>query len=176
MCYIFKLKFLLLWEIVPRCCWFTVFLKNRQNGMDVNYNYFFSLEWKETKRPLKVLHGIHEVEEMRVQILLVTLHSQTNHLNLVSIHLVKRLGVKLIIHSDLPKHCRCFGWSYFAMVDLKIRVLRTRKPFWGPDVYYIRSALNTELCPFVSNNLEIQNRQREAKYKILRCVQEPNSS
>lgn len=68
----------------------------------VNYNYLFSLEWKETKRPLKVLHGIHEVEEMRVQILLVTLHSQTNHLNLVSIHLVKGLGVNLIIHSDLP--------------------------------------------------------------------------
>lgn len=120
--------------------------------MNVNYNYLFSLEWKETKRPLKVLHGIHEVEEMRVQILLVTLHSQTNHLNLVSIHLVKGLGVNLIIHSDLPKHCRCFGWSYFAMADLKIRVLRTRKLFWGPHVYYIRSALNTELCPFVLNN------------------------
>ena len=70
------------------------------------------------------------------------------------------------------------------MADLKIRVLRTRKLFWGPHVYYIRSALNTELCPFVLNNkkksnycgLEIQNRQREAKFKILRCVQEPNSS
>lgn len=73
--------------------------------MDVNYNYFFSLEWKETKRPLKVLHGIHEVEEMRFQILLVTLHSQTNHLNLVSIHLAEGLCVKLIICSDLSKHC-----------------------------------------------------------------------
>lgn len=120
--------------------------------MNVNYNYLFSLEWKETKRPLKVLHGIHEVEEMRVQIVLVTLHSQTNHLNLVSIHLVKGLGVNLIIHSDLPKHCRCFGWSYFAMADLKISVLRTRKLFWGPYVYYITSALNRELCPFVLNN------------------------
>ena len=120
--------------------------------MDVNYNYFLSLEWKETKRPLKVLHGIHEVEEMRVQILLVTLHSQTNHLNLVSIHLVKGLGAKPIIHSDLPKHCRCFGWSYFAVTDFKIRLLRTRKLFWGPHVYYIRSVLNTELCPFVLNN------------------------
>lgn len=63
--------------------------------MLIIYNHFFSLEWKETKRPLKVLHGIHEVEEMRVQVLLVTLHSQTNHLNLVSIHSVEALGVKL---------------------------------------------------------------------------------
>lgn len=77
------------------------------------------IEWKETRRPLKVLQGIHEVEEMRVQILLVTLRSQTNHLNLVSIHLVKGLGVKLVIHSDLPKHCRCFRRNYFAMADLK---------------------------------------------------------
>ena len=38
------------------------------------------------------------------------------------------------------------------MADLKIRVLRTRKLFWGPHVYYIRSALNRELCPFVLNN------------------------
>lgn len=38
------------------------------------------------------------------------------------------------------------------MVDLKIRVLRKRKLFGGSHVYYIRSALNTELYPFVLNN------------------------
>lgn len=43
---------------------------------------FSSQEWKETEKPLLVLQTVGEVEERRLETMLVTLHSQAHHLNL----------------------------------------------------------------------------------------------
>ena len=42
-------------------------------------------EWREKEKPLFVLQSVHEVEERRLETMLVTLHSQANQLNLVSV-------------------------------------------------------------------------------------------
>ena len=47
--------------------------------------FFFLPEWKEKEKPLFVLQSVREVDEKRLEIMLVTLHSQAFHLNLVSI-------------------------------------------------------------------------------------------
>ncbi|KAJ7358757.1 hypothetical protein OS493_021533 [Desmophyllum pertusum] len=43
---------------------------------------FNSQEWREKEKPLFVLQSVHEVEERRLETMLVTLHSQANQLNL----------------------------------------------------------------------------------------------
>ena len=43
----------------------------------------FSLEWKEKEKSSLVLQSVLEVEERRLQVMLVTLHSQAYQLNLV---------------------------------------------------------------------------------------------
>ena len=45
----------------------------------------FSLEWKEKEKSSLVLQSVLEVEERRLQVMLVTLHSQAYQLNLVSL-------------------------------------------------------------------------------------------
>lgn len=45
----------------------------------------FSLEWKEKEKSSLVLQSVLEVEERRIQVMLVTLHSQAYQLNLVSL-------------------------------------------------------------------------------------------
>ena len=45
----------------------------------------FSLEWKEKEKSSLVLQSVLEVEERRLQVILVTLHSQAYQLNLVSL-------------------------------------------------------------------------------------------
>jgi len=44
----------------------------------------FPPEWEETETPLLVLQSVGEVEERRLETMLVTLHSQAYQLNLVS--------------------------------------------------------------------------------------------
>ena len=49
--------------------------------------FFYKLflpEWKETEKPLLVLQSVGEVEERRLETMLVTLHSEAYQLNLVS--------------------------------------------------------------------------------------------
>ena len=45
----------------------------------------FSLEWKEKEKSSLVLQSVLEAEERRLQVMLVTLHSQAYQLNLVSL-------------------------------------------------------------------------------------------
>lgn len=45
----------------------------------------FSLEWKEKEKSSLVLQSVLEVEERRLQVILVTLHSQAYQLNQVSL-------------------------------------------------------------------------------------------
>ena len=45
----------------------------------------FSLEWKEKEKSSLVLQSVLEVEERRLQVMLVTLHSQAYQLNQVSL-------------------------------------------------------------------------------------------
>lgn len=45
----------------------------------------FSLEWKEKEKSSLVLQSVLEVEERRLQVMLVTLHSQAYQLNLVGL-------------------------------------------------------------------------------------------
>ena len=49
--------------------------------------FFFLAEWKEKEKPLFVLQSIREVEERRLEIMMVTLHSPANQLNLVSVQI-----------------------------------------------------------------------------------------
>lgn len=64
---------------------------------------FFTLffpEWKETEKPLLVLQGVGEVEERRLEIMLVALHSQTHHLNLVC---AQKVAMKMYSHYQNTK-------------------------------------------------------------------------
>ena len=84
-------------------CRHVIWLKSLTNLCITRHsNYLFVLpffkihlllpEWKETENPLLVLQSIGEVEERRLETMLVTLHSQAQHLNLVSAQKLYTVG------------------------------------------------------------------------------------
>ena len=84
-------------------CRHIIWLKSVSNPyITLHSNYLFVLlffyihlllpEWKETEKPLLVLQSIGKVEERRLETMLVTLHSQAQHLNLVSAQKLYTVG------------------------------------------------------------------------------------
>ena len=71
------------------CLWFiekrSYTVKEKKGLHHVCFILMFSLEWKEKEKSSLVLQSVLEVEERRLQVMLVTLHSQAYQLNLVSL-------------------------------------------------------------------------------------------
>ena len=71
------------------CLWFiekrSYTVKEKKGLHFVCFILMFSLEWKEKEKSSLVLQSVLEVEERRLQVMLVTLHSQAYQLNLVGL-------------------------------------------------------------------------------------------